>query len=290
MRPIERGGGVPEPLAPSDLGRARSGLAVVREVEPVGPGCVELVLDCAGVARAARPGEFCQLRVAEGPVPLLRRPFSVCRTDPAAGTVTVHVGVVGAGTRRLAAAQLGDRIGVLGPLGRGFTVPSGPGTLLMVAGGLGAAPFPLLAAAGHARGAKLVWLNGAATAARLYPVERLGAPVEAHVATEDGSRGRRGRVTDLLPALLGECDRIAACGPNPMLAAVARTVAARAPGLPLEVSLEAPMGCGIGTCLGCALPVVGAPALALLCRAGPVLPAVAVDWGRLGTLPPAHAA
>ena len=282
----------------SDLTRARSCPGVCRSVEEVGAGGVEIEVRCREVAERARPGEFCQLRAGAGPLPLLRRPFSVCRADPEVGTVAFYLGVVGEGTARLAALRPGDPVGVLGPLGRGYAVPTAPATLLMVAGGLGAAPFPLLAQACHRRGVRLIWLNGAASAGRLYPAERLGVPVTVHHVTEDGSRGGRGRVTDVLAPLLAAADHVAACGPNPMLAAVARMVAATAPRRPLEVSLEAPMGCGFGTCLGCAVPVVGGTAaaaddagggLALCCRSGPVMAAAAVDWDRLLALPPPNA-
>ncbi|HUY97925.1 MAG TPA: dihydroorotate dehydrogenase electron transfer subunit [Verrucomicrobiae bacterium] len=281
----------PAPV-PSDLDRALSVEGVCLGLEPVGEGAVELRIACDPIAQKVAPGEFCQLRVGPGPTPLLRRPFSVCRADPEAGTLSFYLGIVGEGTARLAALRRGDRLGVLGPLGRGFTVPPAPSVLLMVAGGLGAAPFPLLAAACQRRGVELIWLNGAATAPRLFPVERLQVPVAAHLVTEDGSQGERGRVTDRLGPLLAGVDRVAACGPNPMLAAVAAAVAALAPTLPLEVSLEAPMGCGFGVCLGCAIPVrtPSGPALQLCCRVGPVLAAETVDWPRLLALPPAHAA
>ncbi len=283
----------PTPPAPSDIARARCATGVCLGVEGVGDDRVEVRLTCPEVAELARPGEFCQLQVGPGPVPLLRRPFSVCRADPEGGVLAFYLGVVGEGTARLAALRRGDRVGVLGPLGRGFTVPDPPATLLMVAGGLGAAPFPLLAQACHRRGVALAWLNGAASAGRLYPAERLGAPVASHCATEDGSRGARGLLTDILGPLLATADRVAACGPNRMLAQVASIVAEATPRVPLEVSLEAPMGCGFGTCLGCAVPVRagdGARALALCCRTGPVMAAERVDWSRLLALPPAHAA
>src|SRR6202043_443607 len=110
-------------------------------------------------------------------------------------------------------------------------------------------------------------------------------------ATEDGSRGLRGRVTDLIPdALLGNPEAVFACGPNPMLAAVAGILAARRPDQPRvrEASLEAPMGCGFGTCLGCALPVLrgdGERAWALCCSDGPVMAMGEVGWAALLELP-----
>ncbi|HUY60570.1 MAG TPA: dihydroorotate dehydrogenase electron transfer subunit [Candidatus Dormibacteraeota bacterium] len=278
------------PLPVSDLGRAVDRPARVTEVLDLGAGSWELVLACPEIAARARPGEFLQVQVDPAPVPLLRRPFSVCWADPASGALGIYFGVTGIGTARLAGLAVGDAVRVLGPLGRGYTLPPGPATTLCVAGGLGAAPFPFLARALTAAGATVRWLNGAASADRLYPIERLGAPVTAAVVTQDGSRGRPGVVTDILPGLLAGADRVYACGPNPMLAAVADVCAAAPTPVALEVSLEAPMGCGFGTCLGCALPVRGPEALALCCRQGPVLPADAVDWPALLALPPAHVA
>ncbi len=277
-------------LPASDLGRAVDRSARVSQVLDLGAGSWELTLECPEIATRARPGEFLQVQVDPAPVPLLRRPFSVCRADPAAGTLGIYFGVTGIGTARLAGLTVGDEVRVLGPLGRGYSLPPGPARALCVAGGLGAAPFPFLARALSAAGATVHWLNGAATAGRLYPVERLGAPVDVTVVTQDGSRGVRGVVTDVLPDLLTAADRVYACGPNPMLAAVAALCASAPTPVALEVSLEAPMGCGFGTCLGCALPVGGPEALALCCRQGPVLAAEAVDWPALLALPPAHVA
>jgi dihydroorotate dehydrogenase electron transfer subunit len=145
--------------------------------------------------------------------------------------------------------------------------------------------------------ARVVVLNGAATAARLYPAERFvrgdARGVRVVEATDDGTRGHHGLVVDLIADALrgGDVDAVYACGPNPMLAATAARLAIAAPAV-CEASLEAPMGCGFGTCLGCALPVhrEGGTAWALCCREGPVMPVHAVDWEALRALPPAHVA
>ncbi|HET9050756.1 MAG TPA: hypothetical protein VFO60_03580, partial [Candidatus Dormibacteraeota bacterium] len=240
---------------------------------------------------------FAQLRCGDGVVPLLRRPMSVARA--AGDTVSFVFERVGAGTRALAAMRPGEALDVLGPLGVGFTMPDG-GRAVCVSGGLGCAPFPLAVATALAAGvAEVVVLNGAATAARLYPAERFsvaGGAVRVVEATDDGSRGHRGRVTDLVATELarGGVSALWACGPNPMLAALAGAVEGRAdrPAI-CEVSLEAPMGCGFGTCLGCALPMrrePGSPAWELCCRAGPVMDITRVDWGAVAALPPASVA
>ena len=280
----------------SELRRAADEAGEVLAVEEVGGGIVELTARLPHLAAQARPGEFAQLRCGTGTVPLLRRPMSVAWVDSDACSFVFER--VGVGTRLLASLRPGDRIDVLGPLGIGFTVPAGARHVVCVSGGLGCAPFPLLARHALDAGvARVTVLSGAATAARLYPAERLrrgDARVEVVETTDDGSRGARGLVTELVAAALASgADALFACGPNPMLAALARVLDV-CDGTPLlcEASLEAPMGCGFGTCLGCALPVRrnGSTTWALCCRQGPVMPLAAVDWSALSALPPADVA
>lgn len=274
----------------SDLSRAADGGGEVTAVERLGGGLVELSVRLPHLAATARPGEFAQLRCGPPPQPLLRRPFSVAWVE---GDVCGFVlEAVGEGTRRLVALHPGDRLQALGPLGGGFTVPAS-GRVVCVSGGLGCAPFPLAARrAREAGAAEVVVLNGAATAARLYPAERFSrgdAGIRVVEATDDGSRGHRGYVTELVAAELAGATAVWACGPNPMLGALAASLDRAGVPLPavVEASLEAPMGCGFGTCLGCALPVLdGGGRFALCCREGPVMPVAAVDWEALATLPP----
>jgi dihydroorotate dehydrogenase electron transfer subunit len=267
----------------------------VLRVDELPGGLVELTARLPHLAATARAGEFAQLRCGPGPIPLLRRPFSVAWVD--GDTCSFVFERVGAGTRLLAAMRPGDSLQSLGPLGIGFTLQPAMRRVVCVAGGLGCAPFPLLARQARALGAEeVVILHGAASVARLYPSERFArgdAAVRVVESTDDGSRGHHGLVVELIAqALRGGADAVYACGPNPMLAATARTLhALDAPSI-CEVSLEAPMGCGFGTCLGCTLPVRrgGEPAWALCCREGPVMAMDVVDWDALRALPPAHVA
>ena len=277
------------------LAGARDEHGEVVAVEELGGGMVEVSARLPHLAATALPGQFAQLRCGDSSKLVLRRPFSVAWTD---GDVAAFVlAPVGAGTRLLAALRPGDQLAALGPLGHGFTVRPGGDRAVCVSGGLGCAPFPLLIRAlRHAGVGRVTVVNGAATASRLYPAARFSRGddgVEVTELTVDGSRGRRGVVTDAVTAMAGDIDALYACGPNPMLAAVARTVGRGAARPPLaEVSLEAPMGCGYGTCLGCALPVHrrGGAAWALCCSEGPVMALDGVDWDALMTLPPAHVA
>lgn len=236
------------------------------------------------MARRARPGEFAQIWT--GP-DHLRRPFSFSRADPERGTVSFYIGAVGRVTRRLRRLREGEPVRLLGPLGRGFSLPQKPGRSLLLAGGLGAAPFPLLADWLLGRGEAVVWLNGARSPAQLYPPELLPPGLAARSqVTEDGSLGRAARVTEALPAELSQFHRVYACGPNPMLAALWERLSSGSAAGRLEVSIEAPMGCGFGTCLGCAVPLPSEGAgYALCCRQGPVFPAGSLDWERLRRQP-----
>jgi len=280
----------------SDLSRAADEMGEVVAVDRLGGGLVEVAVRLPHAAATARPGEFAQLRCGDPPMPLLRRPFSVAWVD---GEVCGFVfEPVGEGTRRLARLHTGDMLASLAPLGTGFTLPAA-GRVVCVAGGLGCAPFPLGARrALDAGAAEVVVLHGAATEARLYPAARFsrGDPrIRVVEATDDGSRGHHGLVTALVAAeLRAGAAALWACGPNPMLVALAALLGADDVALPpiVEASLEAPMGCGFGTCLGCALPVrdVGGPRYALCCREGPVMPVADVDWQALRALPPPHVA
>jgi dihydroorotate dehydrogenase electron transfer subunit len=279
----------------SDLSRAADEAGEVVAVEPLGGGLVELSVRLPHAAARVRPGEFAQLRCGDPPLPLLRRPFSIAWVD---GEVCGFVfEPVGEGTRRLARLRAGDPLPSLAPLGTGFTLPAA-GRVICVAGGLGCAPFPLAARRALDAGAsEVVVLHGAATAERLYPAGRFsrGDPrIRVVEATDDGSRGHHGLVTELVTAELRGAAALWCCGPNAMLAALGGLIASRPVPLPaiVEASLEAPMGCGFGTCLGCALPVRDGAGtrFALCCREGPVMPVSEVDWDALRALPPAHVA
>ncbi|HSP65533.1 MAG TPA: dihydroorotate dehydrogenase electron transfer subunit [Candidatus Deferrimicrobium sp.] len=281
-------------MSPS-LRDARDERGEVVAVDVLGGGMVEVSARLPHLACTALPGQFAQLRCGDGFSPLLRRPFSVAWTDD--DVASFVLAPVGAGTRILASLQPGDELAALGPLGKGFTVNTGAERSLCVSGGLGCAPFPLLARALRRLGQEVTVVSGAASAALLYPPGRFarGDPgVEVVEFTVDGSRGSRGLVTAGVPRDLDAATVVYACGPNPMLAALWRTLGEVTPGPALaEVSLEAPMGCGFGTCLGCALPVhskQGASHWALCCTDGPVMPIGSVAWDELMQLPPAHVA
>ena len=236
------------------------------------------------VAREARAGQFVMIKAGTSAEPPLRRPFSILTVDAAAGTFTLFLKVVGAGTRALAALAPGDLAQCLGPLGQPFAAPPARHEALLIAGGYGIAPFhlfceELLRAGGRAR-----VFYGGRTAGDLQvrqPFARMGVPLLP--ATDDGSFGHHGRVTEPVESYLDSARGPAvlyACGPDPMLHAVARLAARR--GLPAQVSLDPWMGCGVGTCLGCVVRIQAVdeprPHYRCACTEGPVFDAREVVW------------
>jgi dihydroorotate dehydrogenase electron transfer subunit len=279
------------------LRRARVEEGAVLAVERFGR-LIELSVELPWLASTVQPGEFAQLRCGDTAIPLLRRPFSVAWAERDVCSFVFEV--VGQGTSLLAGMRPGDTLNVLGPLGIGFSVRAASGPVVCVSGGVGCAPFPLLVRRLLERGIDdIIVINGSSSAARLYPAERFArdsGAIQVMSVTEDGSAGTRGLVTDVLDAALEHRPAsLFACGPNPMLAAVAARVGAHPAASRLrcvEASTEAPMGCGFGTCLGCALPVHGGTGTRwmLCCTDGPVFGMDDVAWDEVLRLPGAHVA
>jgi dihydroorotate dehydrogenase electron transfer subunit len=264
---------------------------VVR-TEILGEDLVELSVRLPRLAHTAKPGQFAQLRCGDGVIPLLRRPFSVAWVSD--DICSFVIAPIGEGTRRLCNLRTGELLDIIGPLGHGFTVSGSVQHAVCVSGGVGCAPFPLLVRDLRARGCDVTVLSGAASERRLYPADRYQrGDVEVQVieATDDGSRGERGYVTQLLASTKLDNAVVYACGPNVMLAAVAKQLSASGAQLGIaEASLEAPMGCGFGTCLGCVVPVLGEHEWALCCSDGPAVAMDHVDWDALMALPDASVA
>ncbi|MCF0196949.1 MAG: dihydroorotate dehydrogenase electron transfer subunit [Bacteroidaceae bacterium] len=196
------------------------------------------------------PGQFAQLRVDGSKSTFLRRPISIHAIDTARSSVSFLVQTVGDGTRALAAMHVGDTLNVVLPLGNGFTLPTqGAEKLLLVGGGVGVAPLLFMGQVMVREGLRPTFLLGARTAGDLLRMEQYRALGDVYVTTEDGSMGEKGFVTQ--HSLLRETkfDRIACCGPKPMMMAVAHY--ARQASIPCEVSLENMMACGVGACLCC---------------------------------------
>lgn len=254
-------------------GGASARRAHVAEVRTAGAGYAFVVLDDPA-APPARPGQFVMVHGPWGEAPLLPRPMSLRSAGP---RPELLVKVVGEGTRRLCAASPGDPIDVLGPLGTAFEDPPAGAQVVLVGGGVGVAPLWFWAEEWAKRGGpRPTFLYGGRGAQDLPGSEQIAALADLVVTTEDGSRGRAGRVTVALAEHLGPGAVVYTCGPSPMMAAVAR-LAAQA-GAACVASLEAPMACGFGVCLGCAVRRAGGGYL-YCCVQGPVVDARTIDWG-----------
>jgi dihydroorotate dehydrogenase electron transfer subunit len=241
------------------------------------------------LAAAIRPGQFVMIRTSNGDTPLLRRPYSVFeRVRDADGSLigfSIFNKRVGVGSTLLYNAAPGTRLSCLGPLGRPFSAPAAGADAWMVAGGTGLAPFETLSEDLAEAGVAGTLFYGARRAAELFcvePFERRGTRVV--LATEDGSRGMQGRVTAPLAAALAARTGSApvvvfACGPEPMLRAVAEL--SRQSGCACEVATERQMGCGMGGCYSCVVRVHtpnGGTRYARSCVEGPVFDAAAIAW------------
>ncbi len=253
-----------------------------------------LTLVAPDIADAARPGQFVQIAVPERQSFMLSRPFSIhqaSRRGGWAGTLEVVFDVVGPGTEWLAAVGQHDWLEVIGPLGRPFQYPRGLRSCLLVGGGYGAAPLHFLAEELRAHGKDVSMIVGARDHERVFkPIEGKRLAAAFAMTTEDGSMGERGRVTDVLPAMLARtrAEVVYACGPNPMLRAVAEFCADL--GIPCQVAVEEMMACGLGVCWTCVVPLLASDGLSWwnvrACVEGPVFNGARVWWDRwLGPAP-----
>lgn len=221
------------------------------------------------------PGQFTMIRSPEwGQAPLLSRPMSYLSGG---STPSLLVKVCGEGSARLGRAEAGEPFLMLGPLGTAWRAPDPNRRQILVAGGVGIAPLIFLAKGLGKREKRPLLLYGGRTQRDLPLAEDAAEDCQIQVSTEDGSLGHQGRVTELLRRALGSNDEVYTCGPDRMMAAVARLCAEA--NVPCEVSLEAPMACGYGVCLGCAVPAATGGYL-YACVTGPCIEAKEVDWER----------
>jgi dihydroorotate dehydrogenase electron transfer subunit len=262
--------------------------------QEIAPGYWRMRIQAPGAVENSRAGQFLMFRVQLSLLPLLRRPFGIFRTGyqpsdvdglPPVEYLEILYKIVGQGTAMMSELHQGDRVELLTPLGRGFD-PGEPGReKILVGGGIGLVPLYMLAEQMVAD-SKVRLLMGGRTRDDIIAVtefERLG--VETYTSTEDGSLGEQGLVTQVLEKKLLESPKaeVFACGPTPMLDAV--NVICREHHVPLQVSLEALMACGVGACLGCVVKGAGHseqnPRFLCTCKEGPVFRAEQLDWDRL---------
>jgi dihydroorotate dehydrogenase electron transfer subunit len=238
-----------------------------------------LTLDCPQIAASAKPGQFVMIRAGVGKDPLLRRPFSVHQTS-SDGRIQIYFKVVGRGTEILSQVKKDQELSVLGPLGRGFRLDL-QAPAIIVGGGLGIAPMLFLAKE-NCRLKRRCNEDLIVLAARqkgelehlLDDFKRLG--LRLLTATDDGSLGHHGLVTELLQQLtLPSGCTVYCCGPEPMMAGVSKIC--QSLDISCQVSVESVMACGMGACLGCSRPAKDG-SYTHVCLNGPVYDAEELVW------------
>ena len=247
--------------------------SVINEIKKVAPGYFLLKLTASTIASEAKPGQFIQIKVGDALSvdPLLARPISIFRINKEEGSISLLFKAVGKGTKLLASKRKGDALTIWGPIGNGFEVPEETGNIALIAGGIGMPPlFCLIEQLSfREKPPRSTFFYGGRSAQDLLRLdlwEKNNIPVE--LATEDGSLGTKGLVTELFidDHQTNHYDYIIACGPAPMLAEIQKiAVISRLNG---QFSLEAHMACGVGACLGCTCQTNHGPKR--VCVDGPV--------------------
>ena len=238
--------------------------STVQSVSEFQPGLFLLKVYSPSIAASAQPGQFCNIKVSETTVPLLRRPFSI--SDVEEEIVSFMFNIFGEGTRILAEKRVGETLNILGPLGHGFEMQGDYETAIFAAGGMGSAPFPFLAKRMQEDKRIISFVGGRSS--KFVITQGLPNPL---IATDDGSLGTRGNVVELLRENIehGGKVRIFGCGPTPMLKALQKFALEKK--LDCQLSTETAMACGFGICQGCPIESVEENEKYLLvCKDGPV--------------------
>lgn len=216
----------------------------ILENQLIAPNIYSMTLVSKEMAEEAKPGQFVNL-YCRGEARLLPRPISICEIDKKQGTINLIYAVVGKGTKEFSNIEEGDTIEVLGPLGNGFMIDEKKSKNILIGGGVGTPP--LIELVKQLKGEVEVYLGFRSHPILVEDFENLGAKV--YIATEDGSVDFKGNVLELLKKNNAKADIIYSCGPKLMLRAVSKWAQEKA--IPMQVSLEERMACGIGVCVGC---------------------------------------
>ena len=277
----------------------------ITTIEEITAGCFYMQLENKSMSEKAQPGQFLHIRTSSSLTPLLRRPFSIAGASPEKGLLHIFFRLRGEGTKILSRLHPGDTLDCLGPLGTGFrlgasdnsnfcvTQPTQNAHLqgvnsVLVGGGIGVAPLLFLAQTlyDNCKDRKITLFYGAPGVKELIPVHKFLPPgVSVELATDDGSAGYKGLVTELCLSHFQQGlqpQEIFACGPPQMLQKLAAMEIAQNIGM--QFSLEERMACGVGACLGCAVKtrsICGDETVGLykrVCKDGPVFNAREVIW------------
>jgi dihydroorotate dehydrogenase electron transfer subunit len=248
--------------------------ARIVEQQAITSDIFKMTLKAPEIVRLARPGQFVHARLRDSIDPLLRRPFSIHRIQSKSNELELLYRVVGQGTALMSSIQAGQSLDLMGPLGNGFDLDCEVDHALIVAGGMGGAPVFFLMDELLKLNKKITLLWGAREGREIFHEQELGAcGIDVRLATEDGSKGCEGLVTNLLCNFLKEShDRQKltgfVCGPECMIHAVQEH--AESTLFPWQASLEERMACGVGVCLGCGIRLKNVEAYKMVCKDGPV--------------------
>ncbi len=233
-----------------------------------------ITLSCPEIVAVARPGQFVMVNCGYATLP---RPFSINRiTDK--GELSLFFAVLenGTGTEWLSERKAGDTVKILGPLGNGFTIDTTSHNILLVGGGMGIAPLIFLAEEAVIKGISVTLMYGTVNKDR-YPIENILTNVKMISATEDGSIGHHGIITDLIPEYLDKADQTFICGPLTMYKYLYRQNVIK--DKTAQVSLEVRMACGRGICYGCTIRTINGKKR--VCEDGPVFDFKDIDWDNI---------
>lgn len=247
----------------------------VKQAERTSPKHVLLRLTDNKPLPEMLPGQFVEVRVDGSETTFLRRPISINYVDKVNNELWLLVAMVGDGTRRLGELKVGDIVNCILPLGNGFTMPQEASErILLVGGGVGVAPLLYMGAEMKKAGIEPIFLLGARTKADLLEIDLFRQYGRVFITTEDGSEGEKGFVTNHSVLQKEHFDRIATCGPKPMMVAVARY--AHQADIECEASLENMMACGLGACLCCVEKTTKGNLC--VCKEGPVFNVKQLLW------------
>lgn len=268
--------------------------AIISSNKELSPGIHMLNAEAPHIAALAQPGQFVMIRCGSNLT--LNRPLSIHQVISnksisflfnvvnLSGSVSLDtiqpekrkIAAKGEGTLWLSNRHPGDTLDLLGPLGNGFCVYPESKRLLLIAGGIGIAPLAYLARQALNQGKSVTLVLGSRTASGLYPRKLLPDELENVITTEDGSVGKKGKVTDVIIPLIDESDQIFACGPFPMYHAIFDLIQQNSINKNVQISLETRMGCGFGICFGCSIKTKHG--IKTVCREGPIFNMEEILW------------
>lgn len=248
---------------------------VIKSKKNIAKGVFDIWVFCPQIASDAKPGQFVNVKCSDF---TLRRPISICEIDAQNGLIRLVFEARGEGTSWLAGKNEGDCIDLLGPLGNGFMLGKTDRPVIFVGGGIGVPPLLGAAKPFGASATAILGFRSAAAVILKEDFERQGASVT--ICTDDGTAGRHGVVTTSLEERFdaSDCSAVFACGPKPMLAAIAASCEKR--NITCFVSMEERMACGVGACLSCACKVKyeGSEKYFHVCKNGPIFNAKMIVW------------